>query len=178
MGVLICCSQLFLKILDVHSAVELCVTLQRQESRSRVPRAFRLADQASDIADVQVMDLIDETRRVPSTSPAASMFHDVSARYHPMTTIVFIIATARRLGVSLFPPQAICAACDAPMDPCSDHTLSFCSSGPVSRDHRHGSVMYVLSDAIHDANLRSERWKCGLLLDTLERPNHDWPVDL
>jgi hypothetical protein len=72
------------------------------------------------IADVSVMDLIDETRRIAITS-------------QPMNTGVFTLAIARRLGVSVFLPQAICAAYDAPMNSRGDHALSFCSSRPVSR---------------------------------------------
>jgi hypothetical protein len=78
----------------------------------------------------------------------------------------------------VFPPQAICAACDAPMDSRGDHALSFCSSGPASRGHRHGSLMHALSGALRDANLRSEHEKCGLFPDTHGRPNHDRPADL
>jgi hypothetical protein len=109
------------------------------------------------IADISEMDLIDETRRVAITSPGASAFLDASARYHSMNSGVFTLAIARRLGVALFPPQALCAACDAPMDSRGDRALSFCNGGPVSRGHRHGSLMYALSGTLRDANLRSER---------------------
>jgi hypothetical protein len=86
------------------------------ESRSRVPRGFRLADQHASIADVAEMDLIDGTRRIAITSPGASAFLDASACNHPMNTGVFTLAIARRLGFSVFHPQAICAAIDASMD--------------------------------------------------------------
>jgi hypothetical protein len=118
------------------------------------------------------------TRRVEITSPGASVFLDASARYHPMNTGVFTLAVARRLGVSVFPPQATCAACDAPIDSRGDHALSFCSSGLVSRGHRHGSLMHALSGALRDANLRSESAKFGLFPDTQGRPNHFRPADL
>jgi hypothetical protein len=112
------------------------------------------------------MDVIDETRRVAITSPGASAFLDASARYHLMNPGVFALAIARRLGVSVFPSQAICSACDAPMDSRGDHASLFCGSGPVSRGHRHGSLMHALSGTLHDANLRSEREKGGLFPDT------------
>jgi hypothetical protein len=83
------------------------------------------------IADVSVTDLIDETRRIAITSPGAIAFLDASPRYNPMNTGFFTLA--RHLGVSLCPPQAICAACDAPMDSHGNHALSFRSSGLVSR---------------------------------------------
>jgi hypothetical protein len=111
------------------------------------------------------MDLIDETRRIAITS-------------QPMNTGVFTLAIARRLGVSVFLPQEICAAYDAPMNSRGDHALSFCSSGPVSRGHRHGSLMLALSGSPRDTNLRSEREKCGLFPDTQGRSNHDRPADL
>jgi hypothetical protein len=91
---------------------------------------------------------------------------------------VFTLAIARRLGVALLLPQAVCAACDAPMDSRGDHVLSFCNSGPVSRGHRHGSLMRALSGTLSDATLRSERGKRGLLPDTQGRPNKDRPADL
>jgi hypothetical protein len=124
------------------------------------------------------MDLIDGTRSVAITSPGASAFLDASARYHSMNLGVFNLAIAQRLGVPLFPPQAFCAACDAPMDSRGDHALSFCNSGPVSRGHRHGSLMHALSGTVHDANLRSERETGGLLPEKQERPSHDQPADL
>jgi hypothetical protein len=46
------------------------------------------------IADVSVMNLIDETRRIAITSPGASAFLDASALYHPMNTGVFTLAIA------------------------------------------------------------------------------------
>jgi hypothetical protein len=95
-----------------------------------------------------------------------------------MNTGVITLASSRRLEVSIFPPQAICAACDAPMASRGDHALLFCSSGPASRGHRHGYLMHALSGALRDANLRSEREKCGLLPDTQGMPNHDGPTDL
>jgi hypothetical protein len=64
------------------------------------------------------------------------------------------------------------------MDSRGGHALSFCSSVPTSRGHVHGSLMHALSDALRDANLRSEREKCGLFPDTQGRPNHDRPADL
>jgi hypothetical protein len=64
------------------------------------------------------------------------------------------------------------------MDSRGDHALSFCSSGPVSRGHSHGSLMPALSGAPRDANLRSEREECGLFPDTQGRSNHDRPADL
>jgi hypothetical protein len=124
------------------------------------------------------MDLIDETRRIAITSPGVCAFLDASARYHPMKTGVFTLATARRLGVSVFPPLAICGACDASKDSRGDHALSFCSGGPVSHSHRRGSLMHALSGSLRDANLRSEREKCEHFPDTQGRPNHDRPVDL
>jgi hypothetical protein len=124
------------------------------------------------------MDLIDETRGIAITSPGASAFLDASARYHPKYTCVFTLAIVRRMGASMFPPKAICAACDAPMDSCGDHALSFCSSGPVCRGHRDGSLMHALSGALRDANLRSENEKCGLFPDMQGRPRHDRPADL
>jgi hypothetical protein len=124
------------------------------------------------------MDLIDETRRIVIAAPGASAFLDTSVRYHPMNTGVFTLAIARRLVVSVFPSQAMCNACDAPMDSRGDHALSFCSIGPVSRGHRYGSLMHAVSGALRDSNLRSEREKCGLFPDTQERPNHDRPADL
>jgi hypothetical protein len=148
------------------------------ESRSRMPRTFRLADQACEYCRRFSDDLIDETRRIAITSPGARAFLDAFARYHPMNTGVFTLAIARRPGVFVFPPQAICAAYDAPMDSRSDHALSFCSRGPVSRGHRHGSLMHALSGALRDANLCSEREKCGLFPDTQGMPNHDRPADL
>jgi hypothetical protein len=81
-----------------------------------VPRTFRLTDQDASIADVSVMDLIDKTRRIVIAAPGASAILDASVRYHPMNTGVFTLVIARRLVVSVFPPQAMCAACDAPMD--------------------------------------------------------------
>jgi hypothetical protein len=108
------------------------------------------------IADVSEMDLIEETQRIAITSPGTSAFLDASARYHPMNTGVFTLAIARRLGVSIFPPQAICAACDAPMDTRGDRALSLCSSGPVSRGHTHGALMHALSGTLRNANLNSE----------------------
>jgi hypothetical protein len=75
------------------------------------------------ITDVAVMDLIDETRRIAITPPGASAFLDASARYHPMNSGVFTLAIARNLGVSAFPPQAICTACGAPMDSSGDHAF-------------------------------------------------------
>jgi hypothetical protein len=83
-----------------------------------------------------------------------------------MNTGVFTLAIARRLEVSMFHPQEICGACDAPIDSRGDHALSFCSSGPVSRGNRHGSLMHALSGALRDAKLRSEREKGGLFPDT------------
>jgi hypothetical protein len=130
------------------------------------------------IADVSVMDLIDGTRRVAITSPGASAFLDASARYHSMNSGVFSLAISRRLGVALFPPQALYAACDAPMDSRGHHALSFCNCGPVSRGHRNGSLMRALSGTRRDANLHSEGEKGGLLPDTQGRPNHDRPADL
>jgi hypothetical protein len=124
------------------------------------------------------MDLIDETRRVAITSPGASAFLDASARFRSMNSGVFSLAIVRSLGVAPFPPQALCAACDAPVDSRGDHALSFCNSGPVSRGHRHGSLMLALSGTLRYANLRSEREKGGLLPDTQGRPNHDRPADL
>jgi hypothetical protein len=130
------------------------------------------------MADISVMDLIDETRRIAITPPDASAFLDASARYHPKYTCVFTLAIARRMGVSVFPPKAICAACDPPMDSRGDHDLSSCSSGPVFRSHRHGSLIHALSGALRDANLRSEREKCGLFPYMEGRPNHDRPAGL
>jgi hypothetical protein len=124
------------------------------------------------------MDQIDETRREAITSPGASAFIDASARYHSMNCGVFTLAIARRLGVALLPPQALCAACDAPMDSRGDHVLSFYNSGPVSRGHRHGSLVQALSGTLSDATLRSEREKGGLFPDMQGRPNHDRPADL
>jgi hypothetical protein len=49
---------------------------------------------------------------------------------------------------------------------------------PLSRGHRHGSLIYALSGALRDANLRSEREKCGLFPDTQGKPNQEWPADL
>jgi hypothetical protein len=66
------------------------------------------------IADVSVMDLIDETRRVSITSPGASAFLDASARYHSMNSGVFSLAIARRLGVALLLPEALCARVTLP----------------------------------------------------------------
>jgi hypothetical protein len=124
------------------------------------------------------MDLIDETGRIAITSPDATAFLDASARYHWMNSGVFTLEIARRLGVALFPPQALCAACDAPMDSRGDHALSFCNRGPVSRGHRHGSLMHALSGTLRDANVPSERETGGMLPDTQGRPNHDRPADL
>jgi hypothetical protein len=90
------------------------------------------------------MDIIDETRRVAIMNRVASAFLDASAHNHRMNTCVFTTAIARRLGVAVFPPQAMCAACDARMDPLGDHALSFCNSELVSRDHRHGSLLHAL----------------------------------
>jgi hypothetical protein len=123
------------------------------------------------------MDIIYETRGIAITSSGASAFFDASARYHPMNRGVFTLIGGR-LGVSVFPPQAICAACDAPMDFRGDHALSFGSSKPVSRGQRHGSLMHALSGALRDAKLRREREKCGLFPDTQGRRNHDRPADL
>jgi hypothetical protein len=78
----------------------------------------------------------------------------------------------------MFPPQEICTARDAPMASRGDHALSFCSSGPVSRGQRHGSLMHALCGALLDANLHSERKKCGLLPGTQGRPNRDRPAHL
>jgi hypothetical protein len=64
------------------------------------------------------------------------------------------------------------------MDCRGDHAVSFCGRGPVSRGHRHGSLMHALSGALRDANLRSEREKYELFPDTQGRPNHDRPSDL
>jgi hypothetical protein len=50
------------------------------------------------IADVSVMDLVYETRRVAITSPGASAFLDASARYNSMNSGVFNLAIARPLG--------------------------------------------------------------------------------
>jgi hypothetical protein len=124
------------------------------------------------------MNRIDENRRVAITSPGASALLDASARYHSMNLGVFTLAIARRLVVALFPPQALCAACDAPMDSRSDHVLSFCNSGPVSRGHRHGFLMHALSGTLLDANLRSEWDKDGLLTDVQRRANRDRRPDL
>jgi hypothetical protein len=74
------------------------------EKSSRVPRAYRLADKACEYCDVSAMELIDETRRIETTSPDASAFFDESARCQPMNTGVFTLAIARRLGVYVFPP--------------------------------------------------------------------------
>jgi hypothetical protein len=97
-----------------------------------------------------------------------------------MNTGAFTLAISRRLKVSVIPPQAICAACDALMDSRGDgdRALSFCSSVPTSRGHVHGSLMHALSGVLRDANLRSECEKCGLFPDTKGRPNHDRPADL
>jgi hypothetical protein len=95
-----------------------------------------------------------------------------------MTSGLFTLAIAGRPGVALFPPQALCAACDAPMDSRGDNALSFCNSGPVSRGHRHGSLMHALSGNQRNANLRSGREKGGLLPDKKGRPNHDRPAAL
>jgi hypothetical protein len=124
------------------------------------------------------MDLIDETRRVAITSPVTSAFLDASEIYHSMNSGVFTLAIARRLGVALFPRQALRAACDALMDSRGDHALSLCNSGPSSRGHRCGSLMHALSGTLRDANSCSEREKGGLLPDTQGRPNHDRPADL
>jgi hypothetical protein len=64
------------------------------------------------------------------------------------------------------------------MESRGDHALSFCSSGPVSRGHRHGSLMHALSGTVRDANSCREREKVGLLPNTKERPNHDRPADI
>jgi hypothetical protein len=52
------------------------------------------------------------------------------------------------------------------MDSRGDHASSLCSSGPVSRGHRHGSLMHALSGALRDTNLRREREMHGLFPDT------------
>jgi hypothetical protein len=65
-------------------------------------RSVRPTRHAS-IADVSVMDHIDETRRVAITSPDASAFLDASARYHTLNSGVFTLAIVRLLGVALFP---------------------------------------------------------------------------
>jgi hypothetical protein len=95
-----------------------------------------------------------------------------------MNSGVFTLAIARRLGLALFPPQALCAACDAPMDSRGYHALSFYNSGPVSRGHRHGSLMHAPSGTLRDSNLRSEREKGGLLPVKPGRPNNNRPADL
>jgi hypothetical protein len=75
-------------------------------------------------------------------------------------------------------PAGVVRSCDAPMDSRGDNALSFCNSGPVSRGHRHGSLMHALSGTVSDANLRSERETGGLLPGKQGRPNHDWPAGL
>jgi hypothetical protein len=89
-----------------------------------------------------------------------------------------ILAIARRLGVALFPPKALRAACDAPMDFRGDHALSFCNRGPVSRGPRHSSLIHALSGTLRDANLHSEREKGGLLPDTQGGLTTTRPADL
>jgi hypothetical protein len=64
------------------------------------------------------------------------------------------------------------------MDSRGYHALSFYNSGPVSRGHRHGSLMQAHSGTLRDANLRSEREKDGLFPDMQGRPKHDRPADL
>jgi hypothetical protein len=94
--------------------------------------------------------------------PARSISHQHAITRR--TAWVFTLAIARRLGVSVFPPRAICAALKLPW------TLAatmLC----------HASLMHPLSGSLRDANFRSEREKCGLLPDTQGRPNHDRPAD-
>jgi hypothetical protein len=59
-------------------------------------------DRHASIADVSVMDLIDETRRIAITSPGDSAFLDASERYHPMDTGVYTLSIACRLGILCF----------------------------------------------------------------------------
>jgi hypothetical protein len=113
------------------------------------------------VADVSVMDLIDETLWAAKTSPGASTFRDASARYKPMNTGALTLVIARRQGFSVLPPLAMCAACDTVVASRGDHATSFYSSGTVSRGLRHGSLMQWLCGALRDASMRNEPHKYG-----------------
>jgi hypothetical protein len=52
------------------------------ETSSRVPRAYRLADKACEYCDVSAMELIDETRRIETTSLMQARF---SANQHAVS---------------------------------------------------------------------------------------------
>jgi hypothetical protein len=114
------------------------------------------------IADVSVMDLTDETRRIAITSADASAFHYTSARHHPAN------------GGGLHPRDCptsgsfcLSSAGDTLKLPWTLAATMLC----------HASLMHPLSGSLRDANFRSERDKCGLLPDTQGRPNHDRPAD-
>jgi hypothetical protein len=108
----------------------------------------------------RMMDLFDETRTIAIRSHGVSTLVEATASYHAKNTGVLTLVIARHL-VFFVPLQAKSAACDAPMDSRGDHTFSVCSSGPVSRGHRYGSLTHVRSGALLEANLLSKREKCG-----------------